>query len=83
MIAVRKRNISSLFKVKCQWKFFKNSFISLLYTFKTPKTIGSQVNVENFIPYSYYDLNTGEYKTKNFKNLEPAYIDDVSIFVKC
>eukprot|EP00794_Sanderia_malayensis_P003438 gene3438-3933_t len=29
--------------------------------------------------YCYYDLNTGDYKTKNFKNLEPAYIDDIKI----
>jgi len=29
--------------------------------------------------YSYYDVNTGLYKMKNFKNLEPAYVDDVKI----
>ena len=29
--------------------------------------------------FSYYDLNTGAYKTKKFSNLEPAYVDDVCL----
>ena len=30
--------------------------------------------------FSYYDLNASVYKTKKFSNLEPAYVDDVSVY---